>query len=106
VIYYTEAFLLILLSFLLFIVKRTSGVDPHMVSGAYDGTTQLTFFVVINITALMLGISAHVLYKFSGEDSGQGNSSGYLRLYFKITGIFSIPLFCIAVSAVFYFVLG
>jgi hypothetical protein len=53
-------------SFVIFFLKRTYGVDPHMVSGAYPGTVQLLVFVLANSTALFMLMLGYYLYRFSG----------------------------------------
>lgn len=96
--------MLFLISFLPFIVKRTYGVDSYMVSGSYNGTTQLTFFIVVNLGALALAAMAYNLFKFSGENKEE--QSVYLRTFLKINGVFSILLFCAGGAVIFYFLFG
>ncbi len=54
-------------SFVIFFLKRTYGVDPHMVSGAYPGTIQLLVFILANIAALFMLMLGYYLYRFSGD---------------------------------------
>lgn len=104
-IHFFQAVILFLLSFLLFIVKRTYGVDSYQVSGAYDGTTQLTYFIVMNILALICLLMGFYLFRYSKESADKGVTSKYLTKYFKITGLASIPVFCLLVGGIFYVVL-
>lgn len=92
---FTEAVILFLLSFLLFFIKRTTGNDPHMVSGAFDGTTQLTYFISVNLVAALLAIQGYYLYFFNNEEELRDD---HLRKYFKTAGIAVIPVFVIVIS--------
>ena len=102
--YFSEAVILFAVSFLLFFVKRTAGTDPHMISGAFDGTTQLTFFITVNLLAMVTAVSGYYLYRFTGALSHHESSGEFLRLYFKITGISTIPIFCAFVAVVLYLI--
>lgn len=102
--YFTEAVILFLVSFLLFFIKRTTGTDPHMVSGAFDGTTQLTFFIAVNLLAMVTAVSGYYLYRFTGAQSHHESSGEFLRLYFKIMGISNIPVFCAAIAVILYLI--
>lgn len=127
--YFTDAVILFLFSFLLFFVKRAQGNDPYMVSGAYNGTTQLTYFICVNMLSMIIAVSGYYLYKFSSVNnfkdelkdaveisdnerlrnreglSDKEELNDYLRQYFKTIGISTIPLFCLVISGIIYFVL-
>ena len=100
---FAEAVILFFISFMLFFVKRTEGVDPHMVSGAYSGTAQLTFFITVNILAVIIALQGYYLYFFNNEPEIHND---FLRLFFKTAGITSIPIFIIIISGILFFVLG
>ncbi|MEO8512452.1 MAG: hypothetical protein ABI543_02720 [Ignavibacteria bacterium] len=98
---FAEAVILFFISFLLFFVKRTEGVDSFMISGAFEGTTQLTFFISVNILSVIIALQGYYLYFFNNESEIQDD---YLRLFFKTAGITSIPIFIIIVSGVLFYV--
>lgn len=92
---FSEASILFLLSFLLFFVKRTYDTDPRLISGAFSGTIQLTYFIVINIFALILALQGYYLFYFKDEAA---DSSDNLRKFFKVAGVSIIPLFITVVT--------
>lgn len=102
--YFAEAIILFLFSILLFIVKKTEGVDSYMITGAHAGTTQLTFFVLVNLLAMVFAVSGYYLYQFTKEYMIEENINDYLRQYFKVTGIASIPVFCMFITGILFFV--
>lgn len=104
-IHFFQAAILFLISFLLFIVKRTYGVDSYMVSGAYDGTTQLTYFITMNMISLACVLLGYYLLKFSKECENGNVVSENLRKYFKLFDIISIPVFCLLIGGIIYAVL-
>ena len=104
-IHFFQAVILFLLSFLLFIVKRTYGVDSYQVSGAYDGTTQLTYFIVMNILAFICLLMGFYILRYSKESANMNVTSEFLTKYFKVSGLASIPVFCLLVGGIFYVVL-
>ena len=98
---FAEAVILFFISFLLFFIKRTEGVDSFMISGAFEGTTQLTFFVSVNILSVILALEGYYLYFFDNESEIHDD---HLRLFFKTAGITSFPVFIIIVSGVLFYV--
>lgn len=102
--FFTEAVVLFFISFLLFLEKRTQGVDSFMVSGAFDGTTQLTFFIVINIAAAMFAVPGYYLYRYNNDHAETNDPEGHLRLYFKSLAITSVPLFFLLIAGILNFV--
>ncbi len=100
---FSEAVILFFVSFLIFLIKRTEGVDSFMVSGAFDGTTQLTYFVSVNILSLILALHGYYLFFFNNESEIHDD---HLRLFFKTAGMTSIPVFILVVSVTLYFIFG
>jgi hypothetical protein len=101
--YFAESVLLFFVSFLLFFIKRTEETDPRLISGAFEGTTQLTFFVAVNLLAMITAVSGYYLFRFAHPKFETPEE--FLRLYFKLTGVTAIPVFCLAVSVVIYLIL-
>ena len=99
-----QAIVLFFSSFLIFFVKRTQGVDPMMISGSFTGTTQLTFFVLINIAAAMYAVSGYYLYRYNNDHAEPEHPADHLRLYFKTLTITSLPLFCLMYAGILFFV--
>ena len=103
VLYFFQAVLLFFSSFLIFLVKRTQGVDPMMISGSFTGTTQLTFFVIINIAAAMYAVSGYYLYRYNSDQVEPDDPAEHLRLYFKTLTITSLPLFCLMAAGILFY---
>ena len=103
VLYFFQAVLLFFSSFLIFLVKRTQGVDPMMISGSFTGTTQLTFFVIINIAAAMYAVSGYYLYRYNSDHVEPDDPAEHLRLYFKTLTITSLPLFCLMAAGILFY---
>ena len=103
VLYFFQAVLLFFSSFLIFLVKRTQGVDPMMISGSFTGTTQLTFFVIINIAAAMYAVLGYYLYRYNNDHAEPEDPAEHLRLYFKTLAITSLPLFCLMTSGILFY---
>ncbi len=99
-----QAIALFFSSFLIFIVKRTQGVDPMLISGSFTGTTQLTYFVLINIAAVMYAVSGYYLYRYKNDHAEPGDPAEHLRLYFKSLTITSLPLFCLMYAGILFYV--
>lgn len=104
VLYFFQAVLLFFSSFLIFLVKRTQGVDPMMISGSFTGTTQLTFFVIINIAAAMYAVAGYYLYRFNSDHVEPDDPAEHLRLFFKTLTITSLPLFCLMYAGILFYV--
>jgi hypothetical protein len=108
--YFAEAALLFFLSFLIFIVQRRYDMDPMMISGAFTGTTQLTYFIAVNTATIMLALAGYYLYRYYtsikewSEKHDDWNDN--LRLYFKTLSVTSVPLFCLMAAGIIYFVLS
>ncbi len=92
---FSQAVVLFIISFLLFFVKRTNDIDPRLISGAFSGTIQLTYFIVINIFALILALQGYYLFYYKDEAV---DSSDNLRRFFKVAGVSIIPLFITVVT--------
>ena len=104
VLYFFQAVLLFFSSFLIFLVKRTQGIDPMMISGSFTGTIQLTFFVIINIAAAMYAVSGYYLYRYYNDHAEPVDPDGHLRLFFKTLTITSLPLFCLMFAGILFYV--
>ncbi len=102
--HFFQAIVLFFSSFLIFLVKRTQGVDPMMISGSFTGTTQLTFFVLINIAAAMYAVSGYYLYRYNNDHAEPEDPAEHLRLYFKTLTITSLPLFCLMFTGILFYV--
>ncbi|MCC7158223.1 MAG: hypothetical protein IT281_01650 [Ignavibacteria bacterium] len=102
---FVQAVTLFVLSFLLFFIRRTTGTDPHMVSGAFDGTTQLTYFVSVNITAMLFALMGYYLYMFSHDDIEGDTVNRFALDYFKLAGIISVLFFAVILWGIYYFAL-
>ncbi|MBZ0203728.1 MAG: hypothetical protein K8I03_11990 [Ignavibacteria bacterium] len=102
---FVQAVTLFVLSFLLFFIRRTTGNDPHMVSGAFDGTTQLTYFVSVNITAMLFALMGYYLYMFSHDDIEGDTVNRFALDYFKLAGIISVLFFAVILWGIYYFAL-
>lgn len=98
-----QAMVLFFSSFLIFLVKRTQGVDPMMISGSFTGTTQITFFVIINIAAAMYAVSGYYLYRYNIDHIEPDDPSEHLRLYFKTLAITSLPFFCLLIAGILFY---
>lgn len=105
VVNFIQAVTLFLLSFLLFFTKRTSGNDPHMVSGGFEGTTQLTYFVTVNIIAMLFALMGYYLFLFSHDDIEGETVNRFVLNYFKLAGFVSAVFFASILWGVYYFVL-
>ncbi len=108
--YFAEAAVLFILSFLIFIVQRRYDTDPMLISGAFTGSTQLTYFIALNIAAIMMALTGYYLYRYYSnvkkwsEKHDDWNEN--LRLYFKTLSVTSIPIFCLMAAGIIYFVLS
>ncbi len=103
VILFSEAVILFFISFLVFFVNRVEGTDPMMISGAYTGTSQVTYFVTVNILSLILALQGYYLFFFNNESEIHDD---HLRLFFKTAGITSIPVFIFIVSVLLFYIFG
>lgn len=104
IINFFQAILLFFSSFLIFFVKRTQGTDPMMISGSFTGTTQLTFFVIINIAAVMYAVSGYYMYRYDADRVEPEDPAEHLRQYFKAVAITSLPLFCLLIAGILFYV--
>ncbi|HMQ78730.1 MAG TPA: hypothetical protein PKE39_00590 [Ignavibacteria bacterium] len=102
--YFLQAVLLFLSSFIIFTVKRTQGVDPMLISGSFTGTTQLTFFVIINLAAAMYAVAGYYLYRYKSDHVEPDDPAEHLRLYFKTLAITSLPLFSLLIAGILFYV--
>ncbi len=102
--YFIQAVILFLSSFMIFTVKRTQGVDPMLISGSFTGTTQLTFFVIINLAAAMYAVSGYYLYRYSTDHAEPADPAEHLRQYFKTLAVTSLPLFCLMLAGIIFYV--
>lgn len=98
-----QAVMLFFSSFLIFTVKRTQGIDPMMISGSFTGTTQLTYFIIINIAAAMFAVSGYYLYRYNNAHTESEDLADHLRLYFKTMSITSLPLFCLMLAGILFY---
>lgn len=101
-----QAVMLFFSSFLIFTVKRTQGIDPMMISGSFTGTTQLTYFIIINIAAAMFAVSGYYLYRYNNAHTESEDPADHLRLYFKTMSITSLPLFCLMLAGILFYLLN
>ena len=105
IINFVQAVTLFFLSFLLFFFKRTAGNDPYMVSGAFDGTTQLTYFVSVNITAMLFALMGYYLYRLLDKEIEEDLADKFMFNYFKLAGIVSVIFFAAIIWGIYHFVL-
>ncbi len=103
VILFSEAVILFFISFLVFFINRVEGTDPRMISGAFTGTAQLTYFVSVNLLSLILALQGYYLFFFNNESVIHDD---HLRLFFKTAGITSIPVFIFIVTVILYNIFG
>jgi len=101
--HFFQAIVLFFSSFLIFLIKRTQGVDPMMISGSFTGTTQLTYFVIINIAAAMYAVSGYYLYRYNIDHVEPDDPAEHLRLYFKTLAITSLPLFSLMFAGILFY---
>ncbi len=105
IINFVQAVTLFLLSFLLFFIRRTAGNDPHMASGAFEGTTQLTYFVSVNILAILFALMGYYLYLYSHDDIDGDTVNEFVLNYFKLAGIISAVFFAAIIWGIYFFAL-
>lgn len=98
-----EAIILFFCSFILFFVDRTPGPDPRLVSGAYSGTTQLTYFVCINITAIVFALKGFSMYRFLESGGKISEENRFVARYMIPAELISLLLFLSVLWGIFYF---
>ena len=115
IVYFIQGVVFFLVSFLPFFIKRTIDTDPRLISGAFTGTVQLTFFIVINIVAAISFFLGFYLYKFSvafrnselNDITGSGsNAIEFLNKYFRVFGAFTAALFIIGFIVLVIYLTG
>lgn len=99
-----KAIILFLCSFILFFADRTPGPDPRLVSGAYSGTMQLTYFVCINVAAIMFALKGFSMYRFLDSGGKTSEENIFVQRYMLSSEIISSLLFAAVLWGVFYFI--
>jgi len=100
---FSEAAILFFLSFIIFFIKRTEGTDPRLISGSFEGTTQLTFFITVNLLSAILAVQGYYLFFFNNESEIRDD---HLRKFFKTAGLTSIPVFLVFTGILLFRVFG
>jgi hypothetical protein len=98
-----EAIILFFCSFILFFIDRTAGPDPRLLSGAYSGTVQLTYFVCINIAAILFALKGFSMYRYIGSGGNINEENRFVARYMISAEVFSLLLFALILWGIFYF---